>query len=112
MVRPSARGEGRISLFGTTLRQVADDLSVPDLGADRAEPRERDSVDHFDHLDDSEREWLRASRRGPETLRAVMQIVVSLIVLGGGLYVLLKGDKEAGQAAAGIMGIVVGYWLR
>jgi hypothetical protein len=41
-----------------------------------------------------------------------MQILVSLIVLNGGLYVLVHGDKEAGQAAAGIMGIVVGYWLR
>jgi hypothetical protein len=58
------------------------------------------------------RERARYEEDERRTVRAVMQVVVSLIVLGGGMYVLLKGDKDAGQAAAGIMGIVVGYWLR
>jgi hypothetical protein len=40
-----------------------------------------------------------------------MQIVVSLIVLVGGFSVLANGSDEAGKAAAGLIGIVVGYWL-
>jgi ABC-type transport system involved in cytochrome bd biosynthesis fused ATPase/permease subunit len=100
-----------MSLFGTTFRQVASDLDILQQDLQRDERR---APDRFDHLDDSEREWLRLRRRRvrPETLRAFMQILVSLIVLNGGLYVLVHGDKGAGQAAAGIMGIVVGYWLR
>jgi hypothetical protein len=51
-----------------------------------------------------------ADRRG-DPARAIMQIVVSLIVLGAGFFTLATGSDEATKAAAGVIGTVVGYWL-
>jgi hypothetical protein len=50
----------------------------------------------------------------PSRLRAIMQVLISLIILGGGFYVLCATDaSEATQKAfTGLMGTVVGYWLR
>jgi hypothetical protein len=110
-----------MSLFGNTLRQVGSDLGIvserpykEEITWGRPRPpaeKERPPTEREERPPaETERRTLRREGGGP--LRAVMQIVVSLIVLGGGIYVLLEGDKDAGQAAAGIMGIVVGYWLR
>ena len=45
--------------------------------------------------------------------RVVMQVVVSLAVLATGIYLLLEGgsDKQR-EIGSGLVGIVVGYWLR
>ena len=43
----------------------------------------------------------------------VMQIIVSIVVLVGGLFLLLKSqNQDVQKAVAGLMGTVVGYWLR
>jgi hypothetical protein len=123
-----------MSVFGNTLRQVGSDLGVlperppededsttrgPPLPREPLPPEiEEHLPEIWERLEELELPRLehpdryRDRYRGAARMRAVMQIVVSLIVLGGGLYVLLEGDKDAGQAAAGIMGIVIGYWLR
>ncbi len=45
--------------------------------------------------------------------RTVMQVVISVVVLGAGLYVILsnKYPAETLKWAYGVVGIVVGYWL-
>lgn len=44
--------------------------------------------------------------------RVVMQILVSLIVLVGAVYLLLTGNEASQKVASGLIGTVVGYWLR
>jgi hypothetical protein len=45
--------------------------------------------------------------------KVVMQIVVSLIVLGISCYLLVTNAAESAQKGAfGLIGLVVGYWLR
>ena len=46
--------------------------------------------------------------------RRLMQIVISLVVLGAGLWVILSAryDADAQRWAAGANGTVVGYWLK
>ena len=46
--------------------------------------------------------------------RLIMQIVVSLVVLGAALYVILSKqyETEAQKWASGVVGTVIGYWLR
>lgn len=45
--------------------------------------------------------------------RIVMQIVVSLAVLGVALWLLVSSDNEATQKlASGLVGSILGYWLR
>ena len=42
-----------------------------------------------------------------------MQVVLSLLLVGAGLYVVLsQQDQTLQKAATGWIGIVVGYWLR
>jgi hypothetical protein len=45
---------------------------------------------------------------------AVMQIVVSVLVLAAGLWVMLSGryDADVEKWAAGAIGTVVGFWLK
>ena len=45
---------------------------------------------------------------------AVMQIVVSALVLAAGLWVMLSGryDADVEKWAAGAIGTVVGFWLK
>ncbi len=45
---------------------------------------------------------------------AMMQIVVSVLVLAAGLWVMLSGryDAEVEKWAAGTIGTVVGFWLK
>lgn len=45
---------------------------------------------------------------------AVMQIVVSVLVLAAGLWVMLSGryDADVEKWAAGAVGTVVGFWLK
>jgi hypothetical protein len=47
-------------------------------------------------------------------LPGIVRIVVSLIVLGAGLYVILHSGFEADDKkwGYGIVGTVVGYWLK
>jgi hypothetical protein len=102
-----------MSLFGNTVRQVGRDLGLvsswdyllPDDGLQQRNTRNRNRFPGRDRPPSG-------GRSTAVRVRAVMQIVVSIVMLGGGLIVLLKGNKDAGQAAAGIMGTVVGYWLR
>lgn len=44
--------------------------------------------------------------------RVVMQIVVSLIVLVSAVYLLVTGNEPSQKLASGLVGTVVGYWLR
>ena len=50
----------------------------------------------------------------PVTSRMTAQIAVSGVVLAAGLWVLLSGryDGNAQQWASGVVGTVVGYWLK
>jgi hypothetical protein len=52
-------------------------------------------------------------RRAATLVQTVMQVLVSLLVLGAALYIVLSGRFSAdGQKwAYGVIGIVVGYWL-
>jgi hypothetical protein len=48
-----------------------------------------------------------------EYSRVVMQVVVSLLMIAGGFYLLIKpGNDQMQKFATGILGTVVGYWLR
>lgn len=49
----------------------------------------------------------------PNKTRAVMQVVVSLIVLAAGLFVVLKGgySETVEKFMTGLIGTVIGYWL-
>ena len=52
--------------------------------------------------------------RGRADARLAMQIVISLIVLGAGLWVILSGryTPDAERWASGAIGTVMGYWLK
>lgn len=54
------------------------------------------------------------SGRLRRTLRTIMPIVVSILVVAAGLYVILAGGYEdsSQQWAYGAVGAVLGYWLR
>ena len=43
-----------------------------------------------------------------------MQIAISAVILGSGLWVILSGHYNAGAErwAAGAIGTVMGYWLK
>lgn len=47
-------------------------------------------------------------------IRVTMQVVLSLALLGAGLYILISGGYEHAtqEWATGWIGVVVGYWLR
>ncbi len=67
----------------------------------------------------SQRGGARRATRTPQLrpedqVRRVMQIVVSFLILGAGLWVLLSGryGAEAMHWAAGATGTVMGYWLK
>jgi hypothetical protein len=45
--------------------------------------------------------------------RVVMQVIVSIAVLATGIYLLLHaGSDKQREIGSGLVGIVVGYWLR
>ncbi len=52
--------------------------------------------------------------RGESTARLAMQVVISSVILGSGLWVILSGhyDADAGRWASGAIGTVMGYWLK
>jgi hypothetical protein len=57
---------------------------------------------------------IRTASMGPHTARIVMQVIVSLALLGAALYVILSHsysaeDKHWGFATAGT---ILGFWLR
>lgn len=43
-----------------------------------------------------------------------MSVLVSLVMLGVGIYILLHGEANADlqKAATGWIGLVIGYWLQ
>lgn len=52
----------------------------------------------------------------PNRLRAIMQVVISLLILGAGVYALLVAQPppsaDTQKIMVGLIGTVVGYWLR
>lgn len=53
------------------------------------------------------------ARDPKEFVRLIMQVVVSLAVLATGIYLLLQGGSDKQQeVGAGLIGTVLGYWLR
>ena len=52
--------------------------------------------------------------RGESSVRLVMQIAISSVILGAGLWVILSGHyhADAERWAAGAIGTVMGYWLK
>ncbi len=52
--------------------------------------------------------------RGESSVRLVMQVAISTVILGAGLWVILGGryTPDAGRWAAGAIGTVMGYWLK
>lgn len=49
----------------------------------------------------------------PNKIRAVMQVVVSVVALAAALYVLLAGgySETVEKFMTGLIGTVIGYWL-
>jgi len=54
----------------------------------------------------------RRAKLAREYARVVMQIAVSLIVLTSAVYLLVVGNEASQKLASGLIGTVVGYWLR
>jgi hypothetical protein len=54
------------------------------------------------------------SRAADDSVRPVMQIAVSIVMLAAGLWVMLSGHygADAMHWASGAIGTVVGYWLK
>ena len=54
------------------------------------------------------------TRAAGDSVRPVMQIAVSIVMLAAGLWVMLSGHygAEARHWASGAIGTVVGYWLK
>lgn len=49
-----------------------------------------------------------------ERLQAWGQVIVSVLVVGGGGWIVFNGDFDDSVTkwATGLIGVVVGYWLR
>ena len=47
-------------------------------------------------------------------IKAIMQIIISLSVLGGALYVVLSQQfpDDYAKWAFGAIGVIIGYWLK
>jgi hypothetical protein len=47
-------------------------------------------------------------------VRTIMMVVVSVLVLGSSLFIILSGqyDNESQKWAFGVVGMIVGFWLR
>ena len=52
--------------------------------------------------------------RGQDRTRSLMQVAISLVVLGAGLWVILSGHyaTDSERWASGAIGTVMGYWLK
>ncbi len=52
--------------------------------------------------------------RGDDRVRVGLQLAVSAVILGAGLWVILSGHYRADSErwAAGAIGTVMGYWLK
>jgi len=55
-----------------------------------------------------------AAARDEGPARLVMQIAISTVILGAGLWVILSGHyaSDAERWASGAIGTVMGYWLK
>jgi hypothetical protein len=56
----------------------------------------------------------QGTARDATNVRLVMQIVISLIILGAGLWAILSGHSgpDSERWASGAIGTVMGYWLK
>ena len=52
-------------------------------------------------------------RGTPVTIDKIMQVIISLVVLGAALYVILSGKykDDVQKWAFGAIGLIIGYWL-
>ena len=105
-----------LALVGTTISSTARALEWVRLVRAGNRPSEAPEVPDVVGAEDGEEPGEHVLRRdvgASEVLaREVMRIVISLAVLGFGLYFLIAGDDAAAQWASGALGAVVGYWLR
>lgn len=86
------------SNFGAQLRYVASVL---------------DAHKHPLHAGASQDEAQERVQLANDYTRVVMQVAVSVAVLIGSFWLLMKGPNENVQkAASGFIGLVIGYWLR
>jgi phosphomannomutase len=55
-----------------------------------------------------------AAARDERPARLIMQMAISTVILGAGLWVILSGrySADAGRWASGAIGTVMGYWLK
>jgi len=55
-----------------------------------------------------------AAARGEGPARPILQIAISTMILGAGLWAILSGHYAAGAErwASGAIGTVMGYWLK
>ena len=54
------------------------------------------------------------ARRAEERRRSAVQVAISAVVLGAGLWVILSGHytTDSDRWASGAIGTVMGYWLK
>jgi len=47
-------------------------------------------------------------------IKTIMQVIISLSVLGGALYIILSQQFPGDYAkwAFGVIGVIIGYWLK
>lgn len=55
-----------------------------------------------------------ANESSSDTTKAIVQIVLSLILIAAGLYIILSKNysEDVQKIAAGWVGLVIGYWLK
>jgi len=105
--------------FGTRIRGAVESLRGRSASAENQPVGGEGATDQI--YSDQELQRAPAGARGKQVqkgqsaavVRIVMQMLVSLLVLGAGLYIVLSGQFSAdGQKwAYGVIGVVVGYWL-
>ncbi|MBI1919749.1 MAG: hypothetical protein HYS23_01575 [Geobacter sp.] len=63
-------------------------------------------------------DWLTSPGRKPEgfknenACRFGMQVIVTLIILGLGSFLLIKGSDDSSKLGAGLIGSIVGFWIK
>jgi hypothetical protein len=88
-----------MKIFGSQIEHVTNVLKAKqrpmDLGASK----------------DKQNQRLKLSK---EYSKVIMQILVSLVVLIGSFYILFnyKENPDLQKTAAGVVGTIIGYWLK
>ncbi|APZ91605.1 hypothetical protein [Fuerstiella marisgermanici] len=97
MTDRSAKSD-KMPVVGTQLQHVADVFHA-----------HRQPLDAGGDEDETDKKL----RLAQEYSRVVMQIIVSLLILFGGFILLcFSSDDTLRKPAFGVIGVVVGYWLR